>query len=218
MKRLELLGKKFGKWSVLEMLPIASGDRKVMWWCRCECGFEMAIAGTLLNCGSTSKCERCSKLKHGHAVRFEKSRTYASWNSMRQRCTNPHATGYRRYGGRGIKCCGRWDNFEAFLEDMGLRPEGTTLERIRNSEGYEPGNCRWATPLEQAQNMDKTKLVHFDGKAVSLRQASLAIGRTHSAISYYLDRHGLMIASGHILVSGWIPDLTPKRKPNEFQI
>ena len=72
---------------------------------------------------------------------------------MKQRCCNPNASGYECYGGRGIKVCEHWLNsFENFLADMGEKPEGLSLDRIEGAGDYEPGNCRWATSLEQAAN------------------------------------------------------------------
>jgi hypothetical protein len=72
---------------------------------------------------------------------------------MIHRCTNPNATSYERYGGRGIAVCERWRSFENFLADMGERPEGKSIDRYPDNDGnYEPGNCRWATPKEQRAN------------------------------------------------------------------
>jgi hypothetical protein len=78
---------------------------------------------------------------------------------MLSRCYNPKATGYHRYGGRGIKVCKRWrHSFTNFLADMGTRPEGTTIHRIKPNGNYTPHNCAWRTPAEQQQATRRTKL------------------------------------------------------------
>ena len=77
---------------------------------------------------------------------------YQVWRAMINRCRNPNNVGYPNYGGRGISVCERWHDFQAFVDDMGPRPDGYSIDRIDNDGNYEPSNCRWATRSQQQFN------------------------------------------------------------------
>lgn len=92
---------------------------------------------------------KIGKITHG----MRNTRTYKSWDAMKQRMFNPNNIGYEQYQSLGITICDRWlESFTNFFEDMGERPEGLSLDRIDNSKGYSPENCKWSTPKEQANN------------------------------------------------------------------
>ena len=156
MKHINETGNKHGRLTVLYKIP--SRDKSSSWWhCKCECGKETETSGNSLRGGHTRSCgclvyENKPNLIHGKA---NKSRTYRTWKEMRQRCRNPHATQYKWYGGKGVCICERWNDYTAFLADMGDRPENQTLDRINPYGNYEPINCRWATRKQQAQNTRK---------------------------------------------------------------
>jgi hypothetical protein len=144
----------------MEITPERNNGRAV-WLCQCDCGNFHKTTGDLLRSGHTKSCGCLRNRKatiHGHATRkFGSTPTYKSWESAKFRVTNSNFKYWKDYGERGITMCDRWLNsFEAFLEDMGEKPDGLTLDRINTNGNYEPGNCRWATWKEQVANRRNT--------------------------------------------------------------
>jgi hypothetical protein len=155
------VGEKFGRLTVIkesEPKIFNSGRKERKLLCQCECGNVKDIILNSLRTGVTKSCGcffsekiKTINIKHGHS--YTKKSAYGSWSDMRQRCLNPNNQDYKYYGGRGIKVCDRWlESFNNFLEDMGERPEGLSIDRIDVNGNYEPSNCKWATRKEQTGN------------------------------------------------------------------
>lgn len=159
---VDITGMKFGRITVIGCIGVnpIKRDRKLHWICECSCGVVFRSMGSDIKDGHVSSCgclksevSRGLLLKHGGY----QSPTYWSWAAMKSRCYKKSDVGYRNYGGRGIKVCPEWlDNFEKFLEDMGERPENTSLDRVDVNGGYCKENCRWASRSLQSFNRRKS--------------------------------------------------------------
>lgn len=168
---VDLAGEVYGALTVLELAEKREGSPRAWWVCRCECGQTIEAMGNTLKRGMKKACG-----VDGHFWRPARGQHYVdpnrrtlrpeykSWSSMKDRCLNPNHDKFKHYGGRGITVCAEWlDSFDAFCADMGPRPEGTSIERDDVNGNYEPGNCRWATPKEQARNQRRTIFVEYEG-------------------------------------------------------
>lgn len=169
-----MIGKHFFHWLVTEKLE---GDR---YRAVCDCGTVKIVYGGNLRQGKSKSCgcwasTRFKEINKRHGM----SRTpeHNTWSNIRTRCTNPNTHNYAIYGGRGIKVCERWDVFENFYEDMGPRPSDKhSIDRINPDGDYEPGNCRWATLVEQASNKRSNVLLELNGELITAAEFSRRTG------------------------------------------
>ncbi len=164
---IDLTGQRFGRLVAIEV-ALKRGNRR--WICRCDCGTTKPVLQQSLLSGLTHSCgclrreaTAANNRTHGLSHRAE----YQIWCGMKQRCEYPPHICYARYGGRGIRVCERWQDFAAFLADMGPRPSTKhSLDRIDSNGDYSPDNCRWSTSSEQASNTRRTRLVTFRGETL----------------------------------------------------
>lgn len=186
---IDLTGQTFGRLKVLGI--IERRKKKVYWLCKCECSTLTKVNGAELRLRHTKSCgclkfDTQSNFIHGMS---KNNAEYRAWASMRSRCTNPNLRQWKDWGGRGIRFCERWNDFQNFYADVGNRPsDNYSFERIDNNAHYSCGkcteciangwtaNCQWATREKQANNRRNVKRYTY-------------LGRTQTAVDWAKEFH-----------------------------
>jgi hypothetical protein len=185
MAIIDLTGKRFGRW-VVEHLCADSGNVK-FWSCVCDCGTRRRVFGGDLKRGGSKSCGclmRDIKAAGWRSHDMSRHPAYRNWIGAKMRCENAGNEGYWEYGGRGITVSDQWQSFDVFWRDMGpsWRP-GLTLDRLDVDGNYEAGNCRWATPREQAHNRRDNRYIQTPRGPMNVTQAAEAFGISRVTIS-----------------------------------
>lgn len=181
-KELNLIGKKFGRWIVINFAYKRKGYP--YWQCKCECGTTRAILlyGLLNGRSKSCGCLKRDKLRKKHFIHgFVGTKFYRIWNGIKRRTLDNNSIVYKNYGGRGIKVCDRWLKFKNFRDDMyesylvhvqKFGEKDTSIDRIDNNGDYCKENCRWATWKEQSINKRNNHLIVYKNKTLTLSQWS----------------------------------------------
>lgn len=178
-----MIGSRYGR--LIAVSEVGLGSKGMIFTFKCDCGNYKNISGAQVRSGKASSCGclrsemmSAKNTKHGHVG----SPAYETWQGMKNRCCNEKQPAYKNYGGRGITICDKWQKFEGFLEDMGERPDGCTLERLDNDKGYEKSNCVWATIEQQSRNTRQNKFITHNGKTLCMKDWAKETGIPYPTI------------------------------------
>lgn len=190
-----IIGHKFGRLTVLEVLPSLPGKKTfARCRCKCDCGKETICRFNNLDTGTTKSCGCLYRETRGIKTHgMSQSSEYASWSLAKDRCFNVNNKKWADYGGRGITMCKEWRaSFQAFIDCMGRKPTPKhEIDRIDNNGNYEPGNCRWATRSEQNSNQRRYRQIEHDGQAKSLHGWCIHFGEVQYATAKTRVRKGI---------------------------
>ena len=137
---------------------------------------------------SVKRPDLAQRNKERSTHRLSHQPTYTTWRSMKSRCTNPNNASYHRYGGRGISICDYWLNdFRNFLNDMGIKPKDSNIDRVDNDGNYCKENCRWVTPIINQRNKSTNRIIKYNGEEKTVSEWAELIGITRQGLRYRLE-------------------------------
>lgn len=196
-----IIGEKYGRLTVIGLSDRKSG-RKRYWICKCSCGNIILSRVDMLNSGNTKSCgclkkeqdnKNLDRTTHGDSIRHNHERIYDEWLGIKTRTENPNDANYPNYGGRGIKLCDDWheyNNFKRWANENGYN-DSLTIERIDVNGDYEPSNCTWISGEHQADNRRTTIWIEWDGRRQNLKQWSKELDINYGTLNSRYHRSGM---------------------------
>ena len=190
------VGCRYGKLVVLNtfLFKEKSGQNSLRAICLCDCGKKKTVRVFSIKNGNTTSCG-CFRFKLARNPRKARSPHEAKellkaiWYSMKHRCSKPNSPRFHYYGGRGIQVCQRWqDSFEDFVEDMGPKPKGYSIDRIDNDKGYSPENCKWSSSAEQQRNKRNNQFITYKGETLCHKDWSIKLGGNIALVGSRIKR------------------------------
>lgn len=186
MNEIDIIGKRFGKLTVLEF-DHKDKNRKKYYLCKCDCGNTKVInRNNLVTGGSKScGCTNISRLKQA-THKYNKAthpKLYNTWAGMKQRCYNKKSSNYYIYGARGIIICDAWKKSFVNFAEWALSnnyKDGLSIDRIDVNGNYEPSNCRWATNEQQSNNKRSSIIVEYNGENLTIAELSTVLGISYT--------------------------------------
>jgi hypothetical protein len=181
----ENIGKKYSRLTIKSYVGMRG--KFPYYNCACDCGGVRTARLHNIRNGITQSCG-CLLMEKVATHRLCHTKAYRSWISMRQRCNDKNNKHYNYYGGRGIKVCSEWNSFETFLQDMGERPDGHSIDRIDVNGDYCKENCKWSTAKQQARNRRNSIVIKIDEQSRDLSEWCDIYGISNNTVLERLKR------------------------------
>lgn len=186
--KTDITGTKYFMLTAIRPTNIRSTSGSILWAFKCECGNEKLAVPSQVRAGYVKSCG-CLGRPHG----MTGTRLHRIWCGMRHRCYYQKQTGFKYWGGKGIKICDEWkasfNSFKEWAVNNGYS-EGLTIDRIDNGKDYCPLNCRWVTYRQQSRNSSKVREITANGLTKILTDWASITGLSRTKIALRIDRYG----------------------------
>lgn len=191
-RKIEMIGKKYGRWLVIEETNNRGKNGDIRYFCKCNCGTQKEVSGRLLRSGQSTSCGCYNKeIISKPFTKVRGTKLYSVFMGIKRRCYNQNCKEYKNYGGRGIKMCEEWKNnytnFYQWAMNNGYK-QGLWIDRIDNSGNYEPTNCKWATPKQQQNNKRTNRNFTYENETHTIKEWSIIKNINYATLMQRIEK------------------------------